>query len=69
MIGYGFTRYEAPEGYVYDYKEPRIAIIDGVKTQEHLYAKYLVINRRDDINNYILVKEKNDVTDDQDTTV
>lgn len=57
MIGYGFTRYEAPKGYVYDYKEPRYIIIDGEQIEEHLYAKYLVISKRDDIKNYKLVKD------------
>ena len=40
------TAYIAPDGYVYDYAEPRIATIiepDGTKAEreEHIYAKYL----------------------------
>lgn len=42
------TLYEAPEGYVYDYAEPK----DG----EHLYVKYLYLSRFDTIKNYKLVK-------------
>lgn len=57
MIGPNFTRYEAPDGYVFDYKEPRYITIDGEQVEDHLYCKYLVLNRRDSIDNYILVEE------------
>lgn len=43
------NKYEAPEGYVYDYKEP--------KDNNHLMAKYLFLSRNDNIDNYILVKD------------
>lgn len=45
------TKYEAPEGFVYDYKEP----IDD----NHLLVKYLFLSKNDNINNYILVKDPN----------
>ena len=45
------TRYEAPEGFVYDYK---IIPEDGT----HLYAKYLALSKSDNIDNYILVEDK-----------
>ena len=66
MAGYGFTKYEAPEGYVYDYKEPRYITLDGEQIEDHLYCKYLILNRRDSIDNYKLViepKGENDVVD------
>lgn len=44
------TAYEAPEGYVYDYKE----LPEGA---EHLYAKYLYLTRYDSIDNYKLVED------------
>lgn len=49
------TKYKAPDGYVYDYAEPKI--IDGV--EQHLYAKYLNICHFDDIENYKLVEDNN----------
>ena len=44
------TRYEAPEGYVYDWAKPKD---DG----EHLYVKFLFLSKNDSIDNYILVKD------------
>lgn len=44
------TKYEAPEGFVYDYKEP--------KDDKHLLVKFLFLSKNDDINNYILVKDE-----------
>lgn len=43
------TTYIAPDGYVYDYANPRE---DG----EHLYVKYLFLTQSDSIDNYILVE-------------
>ena len=56
------TVFEATKGYVYDYKEPRIATIIGPdgeehKEVEHLYSKRLFLGAFDDIKNYILVKD------------
>ena len=49
------TKYEAPQGFVYDYKEP--------KDDNHLLVKFLFLSKNDDINNYVLVKdEKNGIT-------
>ena len=45
--------YVAPEGYVYDFREPRE---DGT----HLYAKYLRITW----SNYILTEDPNNVKED-----
>ena len=49
--------YVAPEGYVYDFKEPR-------ENGTHLYAKYLRITWFDDISNYILTEDPNNVKED-----
>ena len=56
------VRYDADEGYVFDWKEARFNIIldeEGkeVEIQEHLYAKTLFIGGNDSIDNYIEVKE------------
>lgn len=53
--------FEAPKGFVYDYKEPKYSIIiDGeteTQEQEHLYVNRLVLCSQDDIDNYILVAD------------
>ena len=53
-------RYDADEGKVFDYKEPRFDVVideDGkeVEVQAHLYAKTLFIAINDSIDNYIEV--------------
>ena len=50
------VRYDADEGMVFDWKEPRYIEVDGEEVQEHLYAKTLFIGGNDDINNYIEVE-------------
>jgi hypothetical protein len=51
-------RYDADDGYVFDWKEPRfVEDEEGNEVQEHLYAKTLFIGGNDDINNYIEVPE------------
>lgn len=52
------VRYDADEGYVFDWKEPRyIEELDEnenvIQVQEHLYAKTLFIGGNDNIENYI----------------
>ena len=44
------TRYEAPEGLVYDWANPK-------ENDQHLYVKYLFLSKQDSIDNYKLVKE------------
>ena len=52
------TRYDADEGKVFDWKEPRfIEDENGEQVQEHLYAKTLFIGPTDSIDNYIEVEE------------
>lgn len=51
------TRYDADEGMVFDWVEPRyITDEEGKEIQEHLYVKTLFIGGNDNINNYIEVE-------------
>ena len=54
-------KYDADNGYVFDWKEPRFieVEIEGKvqEVQEHLYAKTLFIGGNDNIDNYIEVPE------------
>lgn len=53
---FNLVRYDADEGYVFDWKEPRfIEDEDGNQEQEHLYAKTLFIGVNDSIDNYVEV--------------
>jgi uncharacterized membrane protein (UPF0127 family) len=53
-------RYDADEGMVFDYKEPRYnTVMEGEEEkqeQTHLYAKTLFIGVGDSIDNYVEVK-------------
>lgn len=54
---FNLTRYDADEGKVFDWKEPRYTEDEnGNQTQEHLYAKTLFIGGTDTIDNYVEVK-------------
>lgn len=52
---FSLIRYDADEGMVFDWKEPRYVEVDGEQVQEHLYAKTLFIGGNDSIDNYIEV--------------
>lgn len=56
---FNLTRYDADEGYVFDWKEPRFTEDEEGNPieQEHLYAKTLFIGGNDNIANYIEVEE------------
>lgn len=62
---FALVRYDADEGFVFDWAEPRfIDEIDeetheptGEKIQEHLYVKTLFIGGNDSIENYIEVEK------------
>ena len=55
---YKLIRYDADEGMVFDWIEPRyVEDEDGNQIQEHLYAKTLFIGEHDSIDNYIEVPE------------
>lgn len=54
---YALVRYDADEGKVFDWKEPRfIQDAEGNEIQEHLYAKTLFIGEFDTFDNYIEIK-------------
>ena len=56
-IDYKLTRYDADEGKVFDWKEPRfIQDEEGNKVQEHLYVNTLFIGSNDSIDNYVEVE-------------
>lgn len=53
---YSLTRYDADEGKVFDWKEPRFnEDEDGNQVQEHLNAKTLFLGHTDSITNYVEV--------------
>lgn len=53
---FNLIRYDADEGKVFDWKEPRyVQDENGNEIQEHLYAKTLFIGANDNIDNYIEV--------------
>ena len=55
---FNLVRYDADEGFVFDWKEPRyIENEDGEPIQEHLYVKTLFIGELDSIENYVEVEE------------
>ena len=55
---YTIQRYDADEGKVFDWKEPRfIEDKEGNKIQEHLYVKTLFIGGNDNIENYVEIEK------------
>ena len=60
-INYNLIRYDADDGKVFDWKEPRYieVFVDGQsqEVQEHLNSKTLFIGPTDSIENYIEVDE------------
>lgn len=65
---FSLIRYDADEGYVFDWAEPRFnTVIDeeGKETeiQEHLYAKTLFIGPTDNIANYVEVEAVKEVAE------
>lgn len=55
---FNLTRYDADNGFVFDWKEPRfVEDENGNQIQEHLYAKTLFIGGNDTIDNYVEVEE------------
>lgn len=54
---FNLVRYDADEGMVFDWKEPRFVEENGEQVQEHLYAKTLFIGATDSIMNYVEVPE------------
>lgn len=59
---FNIVRYDADNGMVFDWKEPRYREEldekeNPIQVQEHLYAKTLFIGPNDSIDNYIEVEE------------
>lgn len=55
---FNLVRYDADEGMVFDWVEPRYVVDEeGNEVQEHLYAKILFIGPNDNIENYIEVEK------------
>lgn len=55
---FNLIRYDADEGFVFDWKEPRfIEGEHGEQIQEHLYVQTLFIGANDSIENYIEVEK------------
>lgn len=56
---FNLIRYDADEGKVFDWVEPRyIEDENGEQVQEHLYVKTLFIGGNDSIDNYIEVAQE-----------
>lgn len=54
---FNIVRYDADDGMVFDWKEPRfIEDENGKQIQEHLFVKTLFIGGNDSIENYIEVE-------------
>lgn len=61
---FNIVRYDADEGCVFDWKEPRyIENEEGVQEQEHLNVKTLFIGINDSIENYVEVAADGTVTE------
>ena len=59
---FNIVRYDADNGMIFDWKEPRYREEldekeNPIQVQEHLYAKTLFIGPNDSIDNYIEVEE------------
>lgn len=61
---YSLVRYDADEGKVFDWKEPRYKEDEnGNQVQEHLNVKTLFIGHLDSITNYVEVDAEGNVTE------
>lgn len=61
---FSLIKYEADEGKVFDWKEPRFRKDEkGNQVQDHLNAKTLFIGSTDKIENYIEVDEEGNKTE------
>ena len=67
---YSLTRYDADEGKVFDWKEPRFnEDEDGNQVQEHLNAKTLFLGHTDSITNYVEVDAEGNITELQEPEI
>lgn len=66
MLAQNFTltRYDADEGKLFDWKEPRyIENENGEQIQEHLLVKTLFVGMNDTITNYVEVDDNGNITE------
>lgn len=67
---YSLTRYDADEGKVFDWKEPRYnEDEDGNQVQEHLNVKTLFLGHTDSITNYVEVDADGNATELQEPEI
>jgi len=67
---YSLTRYDADEGKLFDWKEPRFTEDEnGNQVQEHLLVKTLFLGHTDSITNYIEVDEDGNATELQEPEI
>lgn len=63
-INYSLIRYDADEGYVFDWKEPRYHEDEnGNQIEDHLNVITLFIGHTDSITNYVLVDKDGNRTE------
>ena len=67
---YSLTRYDADEGKLFDWKEPRFNENEnGEQVQEHLNVKTLFLGHTDSITNYVEVDAAGNVTELQEPEI
>ena len=67
---YSLTRYDADEGKVFDWKEPRFNEDEnGNQVQEHLNVKTLFLGHTDTITNYVEVDAEGNITELQEPEI
>ena len=67
---YSLTRYDADEGKVFDWKEPRFNEDEnGNQVQEHLNVKTLFLGHTDSITNYVEVDSEGNITELQEPEI
>ena len=67
---YSLTKYDADEGKVFDWKEPRFNEDEnGNQVQEHLNAKTLFLGHTDSITNYVEVDAEGNITELQEPEI
>ena len=67
---FNLIRYDADEGKVFDWKEPRFSEDEnGNQVQEHLNAKTLFLGHTDSITNYVEVDAEGNITELQEPEI
>lgn len=69
-VNYSLTRYDADEGKIFDWKEPRYNEDEnGNQVQEHLNVKTLFLGHTDTITNYVEVDAEGNITELQEPEI